>query len=111
MVFGLNSFRSGDTIVPGTLLSMNENVQPIVARIVCVETDVERSDLADIGTFSIADLSGDLEKYTRLGSVKRKSPEKIEKTWERILELLKAAPDQGVVVGLQKHDLGLRLLD
>jgi hypothetical protein len=111
MVFGLNSFRSGDIIIPGTLLSMNENIQPIVARIVCVETDVERSNLADIGTFNMIDLNGDLQKYTRLGSGKQKSLEKIEKTWGRILELLKAAPDQGVVVGLLKQDLGLRLLD
>ncbi|MGL4234686.1 hypothetical protein [Tabrizicola sp.] len=109
MVFDLNSFKSNDTIIPGTLLSMNENIQPIASRIVCVETSIERSDLASIGTFNVEELSGDLQKFTCLGTGGRRSPEQIERTWQRILEILEAAPGQGVVVGLQKQDVGLRL--
>ena len=110
MVFGQNSFKSADSVVPGALLTMNENIQPIVSRIICVETAIDHSDYADIGTFDLSDLKDDLLNFTVLGKTgkKQRSLEQLDNIWERILELLKSSPERGVVMGLQKHDFDLR---
>lgn len=106
------ALRSDETLVPGHLLSVNENELPISSKMVCVKTPIRHSSDAAIGSLKISSCVDELGKYTVLGDGQDRAQniDQRSQIWNFLLGKMQLENARHTVVGLTKRDMDLRFV-
>lgn len=106
----LDSLSANDPIVPGHLLTVNENKETISCRMVCVQTHIQHSDDAKIGSSLLSECDDDLGNFTVFGEGQNaaRSEEERAQIWQLMIACLKRPGTEHVCTSLTKRDIDLR---
>jgi len=105
-----DSFRNGEHLIPGQLVSVNEDDVLFSSKIICVATYLRHSSDASIGTYALAKYDDELGKHSVFGEGKEQALSRSDRDrlWEMICSELCPQSDGRIELSLARRDVDLR---
>lgn len=110
MFLNADCFRNGEHLIPGQLVSVNEDDVLFASKIICVATPHRHSSRAAIGTYALSKYQDELGEHSVFGDKQEQALSRTDRDrlWKMICSELCPKSDGQIELSLARRDVDLR---